>query len=131
MVVLGRVRDLEVAALQVAWQQPSGLKHRQDAHARRRDAIDNAIIPVDHFADILPLKFGDDAAGQRESLQTIDRGQQLIEEEVGVMWGVARDEPVNLAKVVACGDDPLDQGLGGIDHARRSACGTVSGRIGV
>jgi hypothetical protein len=94
------------------------MEHREDADAGWRKAIDDAVTAVDHLAKVVALKLGDDAAGQGKALQAIDGREELINEEFGIMRGVARDEAVDLAEVIPRGDDPLDGILRGVDHVR-------------
>ena len=92
--------------LEILRKPSGGVKDREDGDRIDMQAVDDPIIAVEDFAQILLLKFGYDAAGEREGGEAVDGRDQVGDEEVGIVRGIARDERVDGLEVVARGGGP-------------------------
>ena len=59
------------------------MKNRRDLNHVRPDAIHDSVVAVDHLTKRFVTDLRDDASGQRIPLQTLDRGNKALNQEVG------------------------------------------------
>lgn len=86
---------------QTGRQQSRGAKDCENAN-HVANSINDPIWWLDKFAKIFAWTLWYVAAHQRESFQSIDRSQDILDDDLSVMRRVASDEIVNGLKVVCC-----------------------------
>jgi len=90
-------------------KRTSTVKDRRDLDDIVSKAVDDAVVAVDELTNRLVAKLRDDAARPRVILQAFHRGDQSLDDKVGVVCGVAGDMRayrLNVLDRLGCPNDP-------------------------
>jgi hypothetical protein len=89
---LVRERAARSEARKSSWEDPRRPERGEEECRLSLQPVDDAILPDDDLADINATEFGDNAAGQREVLETLRRVEQSLRDEAAVSGRVPLNE---------------------------------------
>jgi hypothetical protein len=85
------------------------------------DAIDDSVVAMDDFAEIVLLILGDDAAGERERGEAINGRDEVRYEEVRIVERITGDKLVDRRQVIGCGVGPREPARRRVNHGMDGA----------